>query len=84
LIIWLIFFLFLQTKLSFGRLVPAVLFAIPVSIAAVSLRRVSTYLLLDFKVAKWAVSSLTHLCGNQAAFVFVPSVLEKKFLTGEF
>jgi hypothetical protein len=34
--------------------------AIPVSISAVSLRRLSTYIFLDFKVAKWAVSSLTH------------------------
>jgi hypothetical protein len=34
--------------------------AIPVSISAVSLRRLSTYILLDFKVAKWAVSYLTH------------------------
>jgi hypothetical protein len=38
-------------------------FAIPVSISPVSLRRLSTYILLDFKVAKWADSSLTH-CSN--------------------
>jgi hypothetical protein len=37
--------------------------AIPVSISAVSLRRVTIYILSDFKVAKWAVSSLTH-CSN--------------------
>ncbi len=48
-----------QTKfLPSVCLVPARLFAIPDSISAVSLRR--TYKLLDFKVAKWAVSSLTH------------------------
>jgi hypothetical protein len=34
--------------------------AIPVSISAVSLRRLTTFRLLDFKVPKWAVSSLTH------------------------
>jgi hypothetical protein len=28
--------------------------AIPFSISAVSLRRLSTYILLDFKIAKWA------------------------------
>jgi hypothetical protein len=63
LIIWLIFFLFLQTKPSFCRLVarsqPA-FSAIPVSFSAVSLRRLSIYILLDFKVANWAVSSLAH------------------------
>jgi hypothetical protein len=37
--------------------------AIPVSISAVSLRRLKTDILLDFKVAKWAISSLTH-CSN--------------------
>jgi hypothetical protein len=34
--------------------------AIPISISAVSLESISTYILLDFKVAKWVVSSLTH------------------------
>ncbi len=41
-------------------LVPGLDFsAIPVSISAVSLGMLSTYF-LDFKVAKWAVSYLTH------------------------
>jgi hypothetical protein len=35
-------------------LVPAAISAIPFSISAVSLRRLKTYKLLDFKVAKWA------------------------------
>jgi hypothetical protein len=34
--------------------------AIPVSISAVSLKRLSNYLLLNFKFTKWAVSSLAH------------------------
>ncbi len=42
-------------------LAPAGLFCHPIS--AVSLRRLTTYILLDFKVAKRAVSSLTH-CSN--------------------
>jgi hypothetical protein len=44
-------------------LVPGLGFsAIPVSISAVSLERLSTYVytFLDFKVANWKVSSLTH------------------------
>jgi hypothetical protein len=42
-------------------LVPGLYFsAIPVSISAVSLGRLLTIHFLDFKVAKWAVSSLTH------------------------
>jgi hypothetical protein len=66
LIIWLIFFLFLQTKPCFCRLFAwsqLDFSAIPVSISAVSLRRITTYILLDFNIAKWAVSSLTH-CSN--------------------
>jgi hypothetical protein len=35
--------------------------AIPVSISAVSLGRLSTYILLDFKFAIWAAFSLTHM-----------------------
>jgi hypothetical protein len=61
-----IFFLFLQTKPCFCRLFAwsqLDISAIPVSISAISLRRLTTYKLLDFKVAKWAVSSLT-LCSN--------------------
>jgi hypothetical protein len=41
-------------------LVPAAFSGLPVSISAVSLSGLSTYILLDFKVAKWAVSSMTH------------------------
>jgi hypothetical protein len=37
--------------------------ALPVLISTVSLRRLTTFVRLDFKVAKWAVSSLTH-CSN--------------------
>jgi hypothetical protein len=47
LIIWLIFFLFLQTKPSFAACLPSprtVLFCVPVSISAVSLGRLSTYI----------------------------------------
>jgi hypothetical protein len=47
--------LFSWSKLDFS--------AITVSVSAVSLRRLTTYILLDFKVAKWAVSYLTH-CSN--------------------
>jgi hypothetical protein len=52
-----------QTKyLASVRLVPGLeFFAIPVSISAVSLGRLYQLIyFLDFKVAKWAVSSLTH------------------------
>jgi hypothetical protein len=66
LIIWLFFFPYLQTKPCFCRLFarPQLDFsAIPVSISAVSLRKLTPYILLDFKVAKWAVPSLT-LCSN--------------------
>jgi hypothetical protein len=52
----------LQPKQSFFRLfawLQAAFSAIPVSISAFSLRRLSIYILLDFKVANWAVSSLT-------------------------
>jgi hypothetical protein len=55
-----IFFLFLQTKPSFCRLFAwsqLDFSAIPVSISAVSLEG---YILVDFEVAKWAVSSLAH------------------------
>ncbi len=34
--------------------------AIPVSISAVSLKRLSSYILLNFKFTKWVVSSLAH------------------------
>jgi hypothetical protein len=64
LVIWLIFFLFLQTKPCFCRLVAwsqLEFSAIPVSISAVSLGRLTTYMLLDLKVAKWTIFSLTHL-----------------------
>jgi hypothetical protein len=37
--------------------------AILVSISAISIKRLPTYILLGFKLAKWAVSSLTH-CSN--------------------
>jgi hypothetical protein len=51
------FFIFLPTKPSFC-LVPGLDFsAIPVSIYAVSLGKLSTYIILDFEVEKWAVSS---------------------------
>jgi hypothetical protein len=68
LIIWLIFFIFFQTKPCFCSLFAwfqLEFSAIPVTISAVSLRRLTTYILLDFKVATWAVSSLslTH-CSN--------------------
>jgi hypothetical protein len=62
----LIFFLILQTKPSFCRLFACSQLdfpAIPVSISAVSFRRFTAYILLNFKVANWAVSSLTH-CSN--------------------
>ncbi len=53
-----------QTKfLPSVCLVPAGLFCHSFSKPLVSLRMLSTYILLDFKVAKWAVSSLTH-CSN--------------------
>ncbi len=51
-----IFFLFLQTKPSFCRMYAwsqLDFSAIPVSISAVSLRRLSTYIFFDFKIAKW-------------------------------
>jgi hypothetical protein len=54
LIIWLIFFLFLQTKPCFCRLFAwsqLDFSANPVFISAVSSRRLTTYLLLDFKVS---------------------------------
>jgi hypothetical protein len=66
---------------------------IPVSISAVSSRKLPTYILLDFKIAKWAETSnlkkLLNLCGNQlmqhlATFVFVPSVFGEKFPTAKF
>ncbi len=38
----------------------SIFYSVPVPISAVSLKRLSTYILLDFKVTKWAVSSLTH------------------------
>jgi hypothetical protein len=53
LIIWLIFFLFLQTKPSFCRLFAwsqLDFSAIPVSISSASLRRLSTYVLLDLRL----------------------------------
>jgi hypothetical protein len=51
-----------QTKFLFSVcLVPGLYFsAIPVSISAVSLGRLLTIHFLDFKVAKWADSYLTH------------------------
>jgi hypothetical protein len=53
-----------QTKLLPSVcLVPGLDFSgVPVLISAVSLRRLSTYIryFLDFKVDKWAVSSMTH------------------------
>jgi hypothetical protein len=81
-------------------LVPAGLFCHSCSISAVSLRRLTTYILLDLKVAKWAVSSLTN-CSNPfqvnmfisrfkiqilycIIFVFAPSVFGDKFSTAEF
>jgi hypothetical protein len=66
LVIWLNFFLFLQAKPCFCRLFawsPLDFSAIPVSISAVSLGGLTTYILLDFKVATWTVSSLAH-CSN--------------------
>jgi len=80
LIIWLIFFLFLQTKPSFCRLFAwsqQDFSAIPVSISAVSLRRLSTYILLDFKVTKWAISSLTH-----SSNPFQVNIAKNKIKTG--
>jgi hypothetical protein len=47
--------LFARSQLGFS--------AILVSISAISLRRLTNFILLDFKVASWAVSSLTH-CSN--------------------
>jgi len=57
-LIWLIFFLFHQTKPCYCRLFAwsqLDFSAIPVSISGWSFFKI-----LDFKVAKWAVSSLTH------------------------
>ncbi len=54
---------FLSISQNQTKFLPSVCLAfsdIPVSLSAVSLRRLSTYVLLDFKVAKWAVSSLTQ------------------------
>ncbi len=51
-------------------LVPLDFSAIPVSISAASLRRLTTYILLDFKVAKWAVSSLTHFSNPSSKYVY--------------
>ncbi len=73
-IIWLIFFLFLQTKPCFFHLFAwsqLDFSALPVLISAVSLRRLTTYVLLDFKVAKWAVSSLTHWSNPYQVNMFI-------------
>jgi hypothetical protein len=43
--------------------------AIPVPVSAVFLKRLSTYIFSDFKVAKWAVFSLKH-SSNPFVFVF--------------
>jgi hypothetical protein len=61
--IWLIFFLFLQTKPSFAVCVlcpsrPFLPFLFQSLLSL--LRKLSTYILLDFKVVKWAVFSLKH------------------------
>jgi hypothetical protein len=45
--------------------------AILVSISTVSLRRLTTYIILDFKVANWAVSSLTHLFKSFQVNMFI-------------
>jgi hypothetical protein len=53
LIIWLIFFLFIQTKPSFCRLIAwsqLDFSTIPVSFSAVSLRRLSTYMLILIRI----------------------------------
>jgi hypothetical protein len=84
-----------QTKfLPYVCLVPAFYFSvIPASISAVSLRRLSTYILLDFKIAKYAdtsnfLSFLKVICvptyQHLAVIVFVPSVFGEKFPTAEF
>jgi hypothetical protein len=59
--------------------------AIPVPVSAVFLKRLSTYKFLDFKVAKWAVSFLTHSSNPFSnPFVFVPFVFGEKFPAAEF
>jgi hypothetical protein len=45
--------------------------AIPVSISAVSSRRLTTNIHFDFKVAKWAVSSLTDCSNNFQVNIFI-------------
>ncbi len=55
----------------------------------VSLRRLSTELLMDFKVAKWAKYKLLNFCSNQliitqASFAFVPTVFRENIPTAEF
>jgi hypothetical protein len=59
--------------------------------SAVPLRGVSTKLLLDFKVAKWAKPKCkllnlrgNHLISTLAAFVFVPSVFGGNIPPAEF
>ncbi len=94
-IIWLIFFLFLQTKPSFSRK-----FAwsqldfsvIPVSISAVSLTGRQTWQNVNSKKRLQKTQNVQEGKSNQkketsiflAAFVFVPSVFEEKFPTAEF
>ncbi len=66
LIIWLIFFIFLQTKPSFCHLfawsrLPRLDFStIPVSISVMSLGRLSTYILFRFGGCLMGISFLTH------------------------
>jgi hypothetical protein len=64
------------TSLPSVCLVPAGFFCHPVSVYTVSLRRLTTYILLDFKVAKWAVSErITHAYGKSIA----TNVARKRF-----